>query len=250
MNIHEYQARALLKAAGIPVLDGDVASTPTEAEAIARRLGGTVVIKAQVHAGGRGKAGGVQLAKTPSEALDHAAEILGMQIKGLTVQRVLVVPAAEIASESYLGLIMDRETQRPEQLCQAGEPGAAGERRHQVQQPIVRAVSREGLEQMLPGRGERGAVQVAGQVAAQLDGLPVGEARRASEPTRRGPGRVRRLLRVRLGLRPFLAVGPQLGGLLALDRLVLGRSVRCAELFAHVSASLRAGSGVSAPAGW
>ena len=113
MNIHEYQARALLKAQGIPMLDGDVASTPTEAEAIARRLGGTVVIKAQVHAGGRGKAGGVRLAKNPAEALDHAAEILGMQIKGLTVQKVLVVPAAEIASESYLGLIMDRESQRP-----------------------------------------------------------------------------------------------------------------------------------------
>ncbi|HEY8105073.1 MAG TPA: ADP-forming succinate--CoA ligase subunit beta [Gemmatimonadales bacterium] len=113
MNIHEYQARALLKAQGIPVLDGDVASTPTEAEAIARRLGGTVVIKAQVHAGGRGKAGGVQLARNPGEALDHASEILGMQIKGLTVQKILVVPAAEISSESYVGLIMDRETQRP-----------------------------------------------------------------------------------------------------------------------------------------
>ncbi len=113
MNIHEYQARALLKAQGIPMLDGDVASTPTEAEAIARRLGGTVVIKAQVHAGGRGKAGGVRLAKNPAQALDHAAEILGMQIKGLTVQKVLVVPAAEIAAESYVGLIMDRETQRP-----------------------------------------------------------------------------------------------------------------------------------------
>jgi len=113
VNIHEYQARALLKAQGIPMLDGDVASTPTEAEAIARRLGGAVVIKAQVHSGGRGKAGGVRLARSPGEALDHAAEILGMQIKGLTVQKVLVVPAAEIASESYLGLIMDRETQRP-----------------------------------------------------------------------------------------------------------------------------------------
>jgi succinyl-CoA synthetase beta subunit len=113
MNIHEYQARALLKAQGIAMLDGDVASTPTEAEAIARRLGGTVVIKAQVHAGGRGKAGGIRLARNPAEALDHAAEILGMQIKGLTVQKVLVVPAAEIASESYLGLIMDRESQRP-----------------------------------------------------------------------------------------------------------------------------------------
>jgi succinyl-CoA synthetase beta subunit len=113
VNIHEYQARTLLKAAGIPMLEGDVASTPTEAESIARRLGGTVVIKAQVHAGGRGKAGGVKLARHAGEALDHASQILGMQIKGLTVHRVLVVPAADIATESYLGLIMDRETQRP-----------------------------------------------------------------------------------------------------------------------------------------
>ncbi|HET7600797.1 MAG TPA: ADP-forming succinate--CoA ligase subunit beta [Gemmatimonadales bacterium] len=113
MNLHEYQARALLKAQGIPMLDGDVASTPTEAEAIARRLGGTVVIKAQVHAGGRGKAGGVRLARSPAEALDHAADILGMRIKGLEVHKVLVVPAAEIATESYVGLIMDRATQGP-----------------------------------------------------------------------------------------------------------------------------------------
>ncbi len=113
MNIHEYQARALLKAAGVPMLDGDVAATPPVAEAIARRIGGPVVVKAQVHAGGRGKAGGVKLAKTPGEAADAAERILGMQIKGLTVHKVLVVPAAEIASESYVGLIMDRETQRP-----------------------------------------------------------------------------------------------------------------------------------------
>jgi succinyl-CoA synthetase beta subunit len=113
VNLHEYQARTLLQAVGIPMFDGDVASTPTEAEAIARRIGGTVVIKAQVHAGGRGKAGGVKLARNPAEAADEAAQILGMTIKGLTVHKVLVVPAAEIASESYVGLIMDRETQRP-----------------------------------------------------------------------------------------------------------------------------------------
>jgi succinyl-CoA synthetase beta subunit len=113
VNLHEYQARTLLKAAGIPMLEGDVASTPTEAESIARRLGEPVVIKAQVHAGGRGKAGGVKLARHAGEALDYASQILGMQIKGLTVNKVLVVPAAEIATESYLGLIMDRETQRP-----------------------------------------------------------------------------------------------------------------------------------------
>lgn len=113
MNLHEYQARALLKAAGIPVPDGDVAGTPAEAEAIAQRLGGRVVVKAQVHAGGRGKAGGVKLAKDAAEARAHAEKILGMTIKGLTVKKVLVVPAAEIASESYAGVILDRATQRP-----------------------------------------------------------------------------------------------------------------------------------------
>jgi succinyl-CoA synthetase beta subunit len=113
VNLHEYQARGLLKAAGVPMPDGDVASTPAEAEAIAKRLGGTVVVKAQVHAGGRGKAGGVKLAKDAAEAKAHAAKILGMQIKGLTVYKVLVVPAADIATEAYCGVIMDRETQRP-----------------------------------------------------------------------------------------------------------------------------------------
>ncbi|HEV8358055.1 MAG TPA: ADP-forming succinate--CoA ligase subunit beta [Gemmatimonadales bacterium] len=113
MNLHEYQARTLLRAAGIPMLDGDVAASPEEVEAIARRLGGPVVVKAQVHAGGRGKAGGVKLAEDPAAARRHAAAILGMTIKGLVVQKVLVVPAAEIAGESYVGLLMDRESQRP-----------------------------------------------------------------------------------------------------------------------------------------
>ncbi len=113
MNLHEYQSRALFRAAGIPMPDGDVASTPSEAESIARRVGGTVVIKAQVHAGGRGKAGGVKLTKTPAEAAAAAEKILGMTIKGLVVQKVLVVPAADIASEAYVGLIMDRASQRP-----------------------------------------------------------------------------------------------------------------------------------------
>jgi succinyl-CoA synthetase beta subunit len=113
MNLHEYQGRVLFRAGGIAMPDGDVASTPSEAEAIARRLGGTVVIKAQVHAGGRGKAGGVKLAKSPAEAAEAAERILGMTIKGLVVQKVLVVPAADIANEAYVGLIMDRETQRP-----------------------------------------------------------------------------------------------------------------------------------------
>ncbi len=113
MNLHEYQGRVLFRAAGIPMPDGDVASTPSEAESIARRVGGTVVVKAQVHAGGRGKAGGVKLAKSPAEAAAAAEKILGMTIKGLVVQKVLVVPAAEIAHEAYVGLIMDRASQRP-----------------------------------------------------------------------------------------------------------------------------------------
>ena len=113
MNLHEYQARGLLKAAGIPVPDGEVATTPDEVEAIAKRMGGAVVVKAQVHVGGRGKAGGVKLAKDPAEAKAHARAILGMQIKGLTVEKVLVVPTADIASESYVGVIVDRATQRP-----------------------------------------------------------------------------------------------------------------------------------------
>ncbi|HEX6091412.1 MAG TPA: ADP-forming succinate--CoA ligase subunit beta [Gemmatimonadales bacterium] len=113
MNLHEYQARELLKAAGVPMFEGGVASTPAEAEAIAAQLGGGVVVKAQVHSGGRGKAGGVKLAKSPAEARAHAEKILGMTIKGLVVHKVLVVPAADIATEAYVGLIMDRGTQRP-----------------------------------------------------------------------------------------------------------------------------------------
>ena len=113
MNLHEYQARNILRMSGIPVPPGEVATTPAEARAIAERLGGKVVVKAQVHAGGRGKAGGVKLAKTAVEAETHAKAILGMTIKGLTVQKVLVAPAAEIASESYVGIIVDRASQRP-----------------------------------------------------------------------------------------------------------------------------------------
>ncbi|MBM4188219.1 MAG: ADP-forming succinate--CoA ligase subunit beta [Gemmatimonadetes bacterium] len=113
MNLHEYQARELLKAAGIPMAEGGVAATPEEAARLAEHIGQTVVVKAQVHAGGRGKAGGVKLAKNPAEARDQASRILGMTIKGLVVQKVLVVPAADIVSECYLGLIMDRESQRP-----------------------------------------------------------------------------------------------------------------------------------------
>ena len=113
MNIHEYQAKDILRKLGVPIPPGDIATTADEAEAIARRIGRMVVVKAQVHAGGRGKAGGVKLAKTPEEAREKAAAILGMQIKGLTVQKVLVTDAADIASEAYAGIILDRATRKP-----------------------------------------------------------------------------------------------------------------------------------------
>jgi succinyl-CoA synthetase beta subunit len=111
MDIHEYQAKEIFRGAGIPVPPGKVATTAEEAEAIAREYGGMVVVKAQVHAGGRGKAGGVKLAKTPEEAREHASKILGMEIKGLTVDKVLVTPAEDIASEAYIGILVDRKSQ-------------------------------------------------------------------------------------------------------------------------------------------
>jgi succinyl-CoA synthetase beta subunit len=113
MNIHEFQAKDILREHGIPVPPGEVATTPAEAEQIAQRLGGAVVVKAQVHAGGRGKAGGVKLAPDAAEARQHAERILGMQIKGLTVEKVLITPAEEIASEAYVGVIVDRASRAP-----------------------------------------------------------------------------------------------------------------------------------------
>jgi succinyl-CoA synthetase beta subunit len=113
VNIHEYQAKDILRKEGVPIPPGEVASTPDQVEAIAQQYGGTVVVKAQVHAGGRGKAGGVKLAKNPAEAKEIGSKILGMEIKGLPVQKVLVTPAAEIASEAYVGIILDRASKKP-----------------------------------------------------------------------------------------------------------------------------------------
>jgi succinyl-CoA synthetase beta subunit len=113
VNIHEYQAKDIFRKYGIPIPPGEVATTPEEAEAIARKFGTTVVVKAQVHAGGRGKAGGVKLAKTSEEARNVAAQILKLTIKGLPVKKVLVTPAADIGSEAYVGIIVDRASKRP-----------------------------------------------------------------------------------------------------------------------------------------
>jgi succinyl-CoA synthetase beta subunit len=113
VKIHEYQAKDILARYGIPIQPGRVAHTPEEAEAIARELGGPVVIKAQVYVGGRGKAGGIQFGDTPEQARAAAAKVLGMNIKGLTVEKVLVVSKLDIKEEYYLGIILDRKTQAP-----------------------------------------------------------------------------------------------------------------------------------------
>jgi succinyl-CoA synthetase beta subunit len=111
MNIHEYQAREILRSHGIPVPPGEIATSGEEAARIAESLGGGVVVKAQVHAGGRGKAGGVKLADDASAASEAADAILGMRIKGIEVRKVLIAPAEEIESEAYVGVVMDRSSQ-------------------------------------------------------------------------------------------------------------------------------------------
>ncbi len=113
MKIHEYQAKELFRAAGIPVPAGEVVTTPEAAYEAAKKIGQPTVVKAQVLVGGRGKAGGVKLAKDADEAKKHADSILGMDIKGLTVEKVLVTEAVDIASEIYVGVIMDRTKQTP-----------------------------------------------------------------------------------------------------------------------------------------
>jgi succinyl-CoA synthetase beta subunit len=108
VKLQEYRSKEILAQYGVPLQAGQTATTPDEAATIARTVGRPVVVKAQVLVGGRGKAGGVKLATTPEEAARHAETILGMSIKGITVRTVLVAPAADIASEFYLGLILDR----------------------------------------------------------------------------------------------------------------------------------------------
>jgi len=108
LKLHEYQSKRVFAEYGVPIPNGEVATTPAEARAIAEQIGKSVVIKSQVLVGGRGKAGGIKLAGTPDEAEKVAAKILGMDIKGLTVQKVLVDEAADIRSEIYLGAVLDR----------------------------------------------------------------------------------------------------------------------------------------------
>ena len=108
MDLFEYQARDLFEANGVPVLGGAVATTPEEAKAAAEKFGGKVVVKAQVKIGGRGKAGGVKVAENPEQTFDMAKAILGMDIKGHLVRKVMIAQAAPIESEYYLAILLDR----------------------------------------------------------------------------------------------------------------------------------------------
>ncbi len=113
MKIHEYQAKELFKQAGIPVPEGKVATDVAEVVSIAEEYKKPVMVKSQVHVGGRGKAGGIKYAENPESAKILAQQILGMKIKGLTVKKVLVTVAEDILSEAYVGIILDRNTKTP-----------------------------------------------------------------------------------------------------------------------------------------
>jgi succinyl-CoA synthetase beta subunit len=113
MKIHEYQAKQIFAKYGVPLPQGEVAFTPEEAKKVAEMIGKPVMVKAQVHVGGRGKAGGIKKADNPEQALEVASQILGMEIKGLVVKKVLVTECKDIASEAYIGVIVDRKSKKP-----------------------------------------------------------------------------------------------------------------------------------------
>ncbi len=117
MDLYEYQARDLFEKHGVPVLAGIIADTPEEAKAAAEKIGGVVVVKAQVKVGGRGKAGGVKVAKTADEAYEAAKAILGLDIKGHVVQRVMVAAGADIKEEFYFSVLLDRSNRSYLSLC-------------------------------------------------------------------------------------------------------------------------------------
>ena len=117
MDLFEYQARDLFEAYEVPVLQGLIADTPEEAEAAAAKIGGTVVVKAQVQVGGRGKAGGVKVVHSPAEAKEAASKILGLDIKGHVVKRVMIAQGAAIEKEFYFSILLDRSNRTFLSLC-------------------------------------------------------------------------------------------------------------------------------------
>ena len=138
MDINEFQAKRLFGKHGVPVPEGDVATTPAEARKIAEAIGGVTVVKAQVLTGGRGKAGGVKVAKNADEAEMYAEQILGMDIKGFTVHKVLIDPGADIANELYLAIMVDRSARKP-MIMASAEGGVDIEQvNHDTPEKIIR----------------------------------------------------------------------------------------------------------------
>ncbi|WAB84896.1 ADP-forming succinate--CoA ligase subunit beta [Microcella daejeonensis] len=146
MDLFEYQARDMFEKHGVPVLPGIVADTPQEVRAAAEKLGGVTVVKAQVKVGGRGKAGGVKVAKTPADAEEAAKAILGLDIKGHVVQRVMVAAGADIAEEFYFSVLLDRANRNYLVLC-SYEGGVEIE---QLAEERPEALARVAVD---PGRG-------------------------------------------------------------------------------------------------
>src|SRR4249920_3614008 len=152
MKVHEYQAKSILARYGVAVPRGEVTDSPAQAREIAKRLGGRAVVKAQIHAGGRGKGGGVKLAKDPEEAHDLARKILGMTLitpqtgpGGKLVQKVLVEEALDIARELYLGVTLDRSRGLP--IVMASQAGGMDIEEVAAKDP--KAIAREGVDPAL-----------------------------------------------------------------------------------------------------
>ena len=167
MNLHEYQAKELFARYGLPVLPGQVAERAEEARDIAASIGGTVVIKAQVLVGGRGKAGGVKLAHDPDEAFERARDILALTIKGLPVRRVLVTQAADIARELYCSIVLDRARKTPLAMLSAAGGVDIEEVARETPGKIIR--------QPLPLEGPR-AYQARALFQPLLSGDPLNQA--------------------------------------------------------------------------
>ncbi len=165
MDLFEYQAKDLFAKHGVPVLPGFVATTPEEAKAAAEKIGGPVVVKAQVKTGGRGKAGGVKLANNPAEAYEKAQAILGMDIKGHTVHRVLVAQASDIAEEYYFSFLLDRSNRTF--LAMASREGGMEIEQVAVEKPEALAkIPVSAIEGITPARARE--ILVEGKFPAEV----------------------------------------------------------------------------------
>ncbi len=138
MKLHEFYSKKIFKKYGIPIPKGELAKTPAEAQKIAEKLNGPVVIKSQVLVGGRGKAGGIKVAQTAEEAAQHAEEILALTIKGLPVRMVLVDQAADIKTEIYLGITNDRSARKPVIMASAAGGVDIEEVAHKTPEKIIK----------------------------------------------------------------------------------------------------------------